>query len=39
MKLADISHKFEEKPEDREELGHLLGLNETLRFVYAVSVD
>ena len=30
MKLAEISHKFEEKLEDREELKHLLGLNETL---------
>ena len=30
MKLAEISHKFEEKLENREELKHLLDLNETL---------
>ena len=30
MKLADISNKFEDKLEDRKELEHLLGLNETL---------
>ncbi len=30
MKLAEISQKFEEKLEDREELKHLLGLSETL---------
>ncbi len=30
MKLAEISHKFEEKLEDSEELKHLLDLNETL---------
>ena len=30
MQLADISHKFEEKLGNKEELEHLLGLNETL---------
>ncbi len=30
MKLADISHKFEEKLENREDLRHLLDLHETL---------
>ncbi len=30
MKLADISHKFEEKLENRDDLRHLLDLNETL---------
>lgn len=30
MKLAEISHKFEEKFEDRDELRHLLDLNETM---------
>ena len=30
MKLAEISHKFEEKLADKEELRHLLGLDETL---------
>ena len=30
MILADISHKFEEKLDDRQELEHLLDLNQTL---------
>ncbi len=30
MQLANISHKFEEKLGDTQELEHLLGLNETL---------
>lgn len=30
MQLADISNKFEEKIDDREELVHLLGLNQVL---------
>ena len=30
MKLAEITHKFEEKLADRQELEHLLGLNEAL---------
>ncbi len=30
MQLADISNKFEEKIEEREELVHLLGLNQVL---------
>ena len=30
MKLAEISNKFEERLEDREELRHHLDLNETL---------
>lgn len=30
MQLADISNKFEEKIDDRDELVHLLGLNQVL---------
>ena len=30
MQLADISNKFEEKIDDRDELLHLLGLNQAL---------
>ncbi|MCR5409419.1 MAG: hypothetical protein K6E90_00390 [Lachnospiraceae bacterium] len=30
MQLADISNKFEEKIDDRDELIHLLGLNQVL---------
>ena len=30
MQLADISHKFEEKLSDTEELVHIIGLNKTL---------